>query len=724
MRVQDNANYYFFSVGIGGSFNCSINYVVGGVQNPPNPPGTVIGNVAHTPVAGRAYILDCSVYGSNPTTLNLKIYDTVSTTYVVNLTAVDNINSAVLQQLGAPAIIVSTASTQGTLNTVANNTTIPGSYTQATVYEGTPPSDTMTFTGPTTGGIVGIQSGNYTLTPNNTGPATTLTVTLGDGSQGGTFKNNVGTTVTTLTFPASVATPQTFTYTPATSGTIVITPANDSSGAIVNSPTTISYVVTANGLIISPTSTPGGPIIAGTPISVTVVNTTVSGSPISISGGFKPSLISQTLVDSTHVTANIDPGSVFMPTTGTSFGTSAQTVTISATGVTGTALLSVVAPTYKGTVNYFGMGDSITEASLNSVSPRGAGVSQCIGTMRSLGWQVQYSGNFGINGAATDQWIPNSTQGINGHLDQVFINEVQYADGVSNFITTLNGTVTASFSGTVMTVTTSPVATNQFSSPTPTQNIYPGSRIVGAGLPVGLLVTTQAGGTTGGIGTYNLSANVGTVGSATVRYGAPDTSSSNVGPGFGNSGLFGGCYYDMMIQGMVLAGALNSSGQATGSNATYVGIMLGTNDVHSTNTTSTRAALTPAQHLANMTLICNDLVARGVKVIIHHPIWTWPYSGSAPTNYPGNCNDTYALYWNADMTLVNGTTIFAGDTANFSYFRWNNSQISADGIHPNTNAAYAQLGLNQGNASTFVYGLGSGGGGGGGNFWNNFPNGA
>lgn len=91
-------------------------------------------------------------------------------------------------------------------------------------------ADQFAFTGPSSGNV-GVASTNFTVDPDG---LYTGTVSLSDGSAGGTF------TPTSLTF-SGTNTAQTFTYTPATAGAIVITPT--ASPTVTNnfSPTTITY---------------------------------------------------------------------------------------------------------------------------------------------------------------------------------------------------------------------------------------------------------------------------------------------------------------------------------------------------------------------------------------------------------------------------------------------------------------------------------------------------
>ena len=99
-----------------------------------------------------------------------------------------------------------------------------------------------TTTGPSSGSV-GVASSNFTVAlPTGAGFLGDQTITLSDGSNGGTFTPSVGSpgTSTVTVTPSLAATGVTFTYTPATGGTKTLTMTNAQDGWIDPSP--ISYL--------------------------------------------------------------------------------------------------------------------------------------------------------------------------------------------------------------------------------------------------------------------------------------------------------------------------------------------------------------------------------------------------------------------------------------------------------------------------------------------------
>lgn len=122
-----------------------------------------------------------------------------------------------------------------------------------------------------------------------------------------------------------------------------------------------------------------------------------------------------------------------------------------------------------------------------------------------------------------------------------------------------------------------------------------------------------------------------------------------------------------------LAAAVASC-QASGDNIAE--ILLGGADTYAST------SYTPAQHTSYMSIIANALVAGGMKVVIHKPLWLVPGTSFGGVYWPLNVNTTYQQYYVSDVSnLVNGSTIFAGDTAAFSYFEVNPTSLM-DGAHP------------------------------------------
>ncbi|MBL7233393.1 hypothetical protein [Komagataeibacter oboediens] len=106
-----------------------------------------------------------------------------------------------------------------------------GAYPMGSIY--TPSTDyTMTGASTATAGT----AITLTLTPDNDGPTGDVTVTLSDGSAGGTFSEN------TVTFSGCTKTAQTVTYTPKAAGTVTISATN--TGGLTN-PAGLSITVAA-----------------------------------------------------------------------------------------------------------------------------------------------------------------------------------------------------------------------------------------------------------------------------------------------------------------------------------------------------------------------------------------------------------------------------------------------------------------------------------------------
>jgi hypothetical protein len=105
----------------------------------------------------------------------------------------------------------------------------------------------------------------------------------------------------------------------------------------------------------------------------------------------------------------------------------------------------------------------------------------------------------------------------------------------------------------------------------------------------------------------------------------------------------------------------------------YVMVMLGTNDA--------AEDIAKAAYQSNLSVLCDALIAQGMKVILNYP-------GVA---YPGF--DQYLpLYWSAINTLVDNVNIFLGDTEFPAFCANNRSYFSEQTVHPNYNGQFA-LGL-------------------------------
>lgn len=122
---------------------------------------------------------------------------------------------------------------------------------------------------------------------------------------------------------------------------------------------------------------------------------------------------------------------------------------------------------------------------------------------------------------------------------------------------------------------------------------------------------------------------------------------------------------------------------------TLVHVMLGTNDIRTPN------SFTPTQHAAYMKNIVLDLTASGYQVVISKPLWTVPGAAFNGVAWPSDVNAAYLAYFTADMALVDGSTVFQGDTANYAASILNNpaGMQSSDGVHP-TDAGALIVGRN------------------------------
>jgi lysophospholipase L1-like esterase len=110
-----------------------------------------------------------------------------------------------------------------------------------------------------------------------------------------------------------------------------------------------------------------------------------------------------------------------------------------------------------------------------------------------------------------------------------------------------------------------------------------------------------------------------------------------------------------------------------------ISIQLGTNDSNSGNNMSATTFST------NLTSICTALVALGYKVMLDYP--TYPNDGRGST-----FTNLLESYFPKIDSLVNGTTIFAGDKVSYYTFKANalahasasqGSYYNSDGLHPN-----------------------------------------
>jgi lysophospholipase L1-like esterase len=118
----------------------------------------------------------------------------------------------------------------------------------------------------------------------------------------------------------------------------------------------------------------------------------------------------------------------------------------------------------------------------------------------------------------------------------------------------------------------------------------------------------------------------------------------------------------------------------------YVAVMLGTNDTRTPAEyvmADKIAALTPAQHFANMTGIVKSLTNDGFNVVLNEPIYTTP---DAAGLFPSDVDTVYSQYWALDSTLANNKNVFIGDTSGITVMG-QSGNLCSDGVHPSVAGA-------------------------------------
>ena len=118
---------------------------------------------------------------------------------------------------------------------------------------------------------------------------------------------------------------------------------------------------------------------------------------------------------------------------------------------------------------------------------------------------------------------------------------------------------------------------------------------------------------------------------------------------------------------------INAKAAFTSAGVTHVFIMLGAND------SKDSLAVTPATYLSNMTAIVNNLTSSGFKVILNASTYTLP--GSFSNDFSETSTARIQQYAAQLPTLVNGTTVFLGDTKSYQYFATHQDEL-VDGVHP------------------------------------------
>jgi lysophospholipase L1-like esterase len=113
--------------------------------------------------------------------------------------------------------------------------------------------------------------------------------------------------------------------------------------------------------------------------------------------------------------------------------------------------------------------------------------------------------------------------------------------------------------------------------------------------------------------------------------------------------------------------AFATSSAASGVTDIYIHVMLGTNDAG--------ASTTAATYGANLAAVCANLVAAGYKVILSYPPW-------ANANSSAAVNDRLLDYQARVDALVDGVTVFRGDTDVYSAFADNPTNLTTNDVHP------------------------------------------
>jgi len=114
---------------------------------------------------------------------------------------------------------------------------------------------------------------------------------------------------------------------------------------------------------------------------------------------------------------------------------------------------------------------------------------------------------------------------------------------------------------------------------------------------------------------------------------------------------------------------------------THVHIMLGANDAAASN------LVTAATYKTNLQNIIADLTGAGYKVILSYPTYIPAGANSGGTTAAGVA---LAQAYQAQIdSLIDGTTVYKGDTLAFNYFMDNIGEYQADLTHPTATGAIA-----------------------------------
>lgn len=269
------------------------------------------------------------------------------------------------------------------------------------------------------------------------------------------------------------------------------------------------------------------------------------------------------------------------------------------------------------------------------------------------------------------------------------VSPTSVTSGQTGVVLTLTGSGT-SFSGSPFSIAggVGPLVTAQSVSSTTS-----GTVTINTGAPVGpsgasgITVTDTGSGATAAVAVNPPSLGalkVGWIGDSITAgtNGAPVTQAVSYLTAIGytvtsvNEGVSGSSTGDWVngTGGASLSGAISAF---TSAGVTIVHVMLGTNDVRSPNNFSA------ATHHANMITIVNALVAAGFQVVISKPPFTVPNAEPGTSLWPNDPNSVYQQYWVLDVQLMNGLSVFQGDSGAYQISSLSPTTfLAADGVHP------------------------------------------
>ncbi len=125
---------------------------------------------------------------------------------------------------------------------------------------------------------------------------------------------------------------------------------------------------------------------------------------------------------------------------------------------------------------------------------------------------------------------------------------------------------------------------------------------------------------------------------------------------------------------------INAKTAFTSMGVTHVFIMLGAND------SKDSLSISPTTYLSNMTSIVGNLTASGFKVILNMPTYTLP--GSFSNDFSEMSTARIQSYATQLLTLINGTSVYLGDTKAYQYFANHQNEL-VDGVHPKVQGVHS-----------------------------------